>query len=104
MTPTQENMHTKDKLAAALRETGLDEMADKAATGYYHDFLSPLALPEIVLVNSLALAAIGHPDRATAINALRQRVINGDFDASKEESEEWAASEEGQDAMRGLIK
>jgi hypothetical protein len=34
---------------------------------------------------------------------LRQRVINGDFDASSEESEAWAESEEGQDTFRRLI-
>jgi hypothetical protein len=46
-------LHTKDMLAEALREVGLDAMADKAATGYYHDYLSPLDLPEMVLVNQL---------------------------------------------------
>jgi hypothetical protein len=97
-------MHTKDMLAAALREAGLDAMADEAATGYYHDFLSPLDLPEIVLVNQLNIEAINHPDRQAAICALRQRVINGEFDASIEESDEWAASAEGQDDMRRLLR
>ena len=42
-------------LIAALRtlDFRLDAMADKAATGYYHDYLSPLDLPEMVLVNQL---------------------------------------------------
>jgi hypothetical protein len=101
--------HTKDLLAAELRKIGLNEMADRAATGYYHDYLSPLDLPEITLVNHLSSAemhetAAGHPDQAAAINALRQRVINGDFDASEEESDEWAASEDGQAAFRKLIR
>lgn len=91
-------MHTKDKLAAALRAIGLNEMADKAATGYYHDFLSPIELPEIQLINDLGIA--GTPEAM----ALRLRVINGDFDASKEESDEWAASEDGQIAFNKLIK
>lgn len=95
-------MHTKDILAAALREVGLDAMADQAATGYYHDFLSPLDLPEMQLMHDLAQAArsSANPD---AILALRQRAINGDFDASNEESDEWAASEDGQDAFRSLL-
>ena len=100
-------MHTKDKLAEALREVGLDAMADKAATGYYHDFLSPLDLPEIVLVNQLNIEAIrqeANPDRQRAICELRDRVIHGDFDASAEESEAWAASSEGQDTMRRLLR
>jgi hypothetical protein len=99
-------MHTKDRLAAELRGIGLNEMADKAATGYYHDFLSPLDLPEMVLVNDLTIAELADDqrDRAVAISALRKRVINGDFDASTEESEEWANSAEGKDAMRRLCE
>ena len=102
--------HTKDKLAAALRDVGLAKMADKAATGYYHDYLSPLDLPEIQLMHDLALAAsdaAGKADGATRfreIVALRDRAMNGDFDASAEESDEWAKSPEGQDAMRLLIR
>ena len=67
-------MHTKDMLANALREAGLDAMADKAATGYYHDFLSSLDLPELQLVTELGVAATEHPDKAETITALRQRV------------------------------
>jgi hypothetical protein len=96
-------MHTKDKLAAALREVRLHTMADKAATGYYHDFLSPLELPEMQLVNDLGIAAGARPAQAAAIMALRARVIDGDFDASAEESEAWAESEEGQETMRLLL-
>jgi hypothetical protein len=96
-------MHTKDKLAAALRDIGFADIAAKAATGYYHDFLSPLDLPEITLVNDLFLAAEANPDRAEAIFALRTRVIDGEFDASAEESEAWANSPGGQETMRRLI-
>jgi hypothetical protein len=101
----EELMHTKDQLAEALRGVGLNDMADKAATGYYHDFLSPLDLPEIVLVNQLNIEAIAqenNPERRHAIMALRDRVINGDFDASQEESDDWAASPEGQAAFGNL--
>jgi hypothetical protein len=97
-------MHTKDMLADALREIGLIEMAAKAREGFYHDFLSPLPLPEMALITALGAAATQHPDKAEAIEVLRQRVINGDFDASTEESEEWAQSEDGQDTFRRLIK
>jgi hypothetical protein len=100
----EKTMHTKDMLAQALREVGLNELADKAATGYYHDYLSPLELPEIVLVNRLIIAATEAPaERAKAIHDLRQRVINGDFDASAEEAEEWAASPEGEATMRSIM-
>lgn len=95
-------MHTKDMLAEALRKVGLDEMADKAATGYYHDFLSPLDMPEIQLVNDLAKASMGNPAK-DLILALRHEVMSGKYDASKEESDEWARSPEGQAAFNSLI-
>ena len=97
-------MHTKDMLALALTEAGLYEMAGKAAQGYYHDFLSPLDLPEIQLVNDLGVAATTtHRHSQEAIMILRERVMQGQFDASAEESEDWANSEEGQQAFRGLV-
>lgn len=96
-------MHTKDMLAAALREVGLTDMAELAATGYYHDFLSPLDLPEITLMSDLAMASTTKDEtKSTAIMALRRRVMNGEFDASAEESDEWAASPEGQAAFGQL--
>lgn len=89
-------MHTKDILANELRKAGLNEMADKAATGYYHDFLSPLEAPCIQLAADLWKA--GTPEAL----ALRKRHINGEFDASKEESDAWAASADGRDAINSL--
>jgi hypothetical protein len=99
-----EPVHTKDKLASALREVGLDGMADLAWTGYYHDFLSPLELPEMTLVNQLNIEATkpANVKHRMAIAELRNRVINGEFDASAAESEAWAASPEGQAAMEKL--
>ena len=89
-------MHTKDKLADALVAAGLPDMATAARTGYYHDFLSPLALPEITLANELAQVG------TAAALALRHRVIQGDFDATTQEGEDWAASPEGQEAFKNL--
>ena len=91
-------MHTKDYLAQELRKAGLHKMADDAALGLYHDFLSPLAMPEMQLDKDLFEA--GTPEAA----ALRKRHHNGEFDASLEESEEWARSEDGQVTMGELIR
>lgn len=90
--------HTKDILADALRDAGLGVMADKAAAGYYHDFLSPLDDPAMQLDRDLV--ARGTPEAA----ALRKRHWNGDFDANTEESEEWATSLEGRRAMKELLR
>ena len=75
-------MHSKDKLADALRAVGLTEMADRAANGWYHDYLSPLDTPAITLADDLAVAAKYDSPHRAAIIALRARHINGEFDAT----------------------
>jgi hypothetical protein len=97
-------MHTKDRLAAALRELGLTAMADKAARAWYDDYLSPLDSPITTLVDDLAVAAAKNPEHAEPIVALRSKAMHGEFDATKEESDAWAASDEGQEAFRLLMK
>lgn len=91
-------MHTKDKLAGELEKIGLRDMAMKARGGYYHDFLSPLDTPCLQLAADLL--KVGTP----AALALRDRHLNGEFDATKEESDEWVASPEGQAAFDALIR
>lgn len=91
-------MHTKEILATALREAGLPTMADLALTGYYHDYESPLDTPDLQLERDLR--AVGTP----AAEAVRQRHLNGDFDASTEESDAWASSPEGQATFAKLVR
>lgn len=91
-------MHTKDILASELTKAGLPEMASKAATGYYHDFLSPLAMPCMQLATDLARA------KTPAAWALRARHLNGEFDATKEESDEWAKSPDGKQTFQPLVR
>lgn len=86
-------MKTRNRLAAVLREAGLERMADAALLGRYDDFASESATPIVDLVAALRKA--GRED-------LAQRAIDGEFDATREEGEEWAASPEGQAALRRL--
>lgn len=93
-------MHSKDRLAEELRKIGLDEMANKAAAGWYHDYLSPLATPELQLSLDLVDASMAGNKHATE---LRHRHHAGEFDATSEESDEWARSPEGQATFKKLI-
>lgn len=99
--------HTSARLARAL--SGIPgvppDMIERASAGYYHDFLSPLTFPELKLVSDLrGLAArpATPRDSRPLLNALAQAVKNGEYDATAEESAEWAASPEGQEAFAGL--
>jgi hypothetical protein len=85
------------KLAEALREIGLLEMADRAERSFYNDYFSPMDLPIMALAAELAMAG------TSGALALRARVIAGEFDATKDESDEWSKSSEGQDTFRRLM-
>lgn len=63
-----------EMLATALRDAGLAAMSAAAGRGYYSDFQSPLDAPKMTLAQHLA--QVGTP----AAMAVRQRVIDGDFD------------------------
>lgn len=89
-------MHTKDFLAQELEKAGLSAMAEKAKEGWYHDYLSPLATPCAQLEIDLRRAC------TKAAEALRQRHLRGEFDASSEESDTWMESPEGKQAMSQL--
>ena len=86
---------TTEKLASILAENGAPEgMIKKAREGYYDDFKSDLVTPCVQLVNDLTkLGFIG----------LATRAKNGEFDSSKEESEAWQQSPEGQAAFNSLL-
>jgi len=104
--------HSTWRLVAALRavpEPGAvpEALIQRAEAGHYHDYLSPLALPELALVNELGALA-NHPSRARlpsglALMGIRQRVIDGEFDATKAESDAWARSPDGRAAMAALM-
>lgn len=85
---------TAENLAKILDAEGLPALAARARANEFHDYRSPHTFPEHVLAAELRDA--GRED-------LRQRVIAGEFDASREESQAWAASPEGQDTMRELL-
>jgi hypothetical protein len=99
--------HTAAKLARALSAIPAipREMVQRAVDGYYHDFLSPLDFPEIQLVQDLRTVAANRSLPRSVrqeIGRMAQRVIDGEFDASPEESAAWAESPEGKETFRQL--
>jgi hypothetical protein len=97
---------TSQLCADALRCAGFEDLAKRAEADEFHDFLSPHATPELILVHELTAKMMAAKDNREHIAAanLRQRVINGDFDADLKESDDWAASPEGQAAFEQLMK
>lgn len=85
------------KLAAALHEAGLPEHAKRAEEGWFNEYFGRFDAPLLTLVHDLVIYEK---------HDLAERVRNGEFDATEEEANEWAASPEGRetDALvrRGL--
>ena len=96
-------MRTRDKLAGELRKIAAVAKPDKAAkyeafakraeTGEFDDYADTYACPITQLHAELSRAGF---------TKFAARVANGEFDATKEESDEWARSPSGQDAAKRL--
>jgi hypothetical protein len=92
---------TKDRLARDLRavaETAPADkasiyraLADRAETGEFDDFSSVHFCGPTALYQAL----IGH-----GLQKFARRVAEGEYDATSEESDEWANSPEGREAMK----
>jgi DNA-binding transcriptional regulator YdaS (Cro superfamily) len=85
---------TSAKLARALTSVGLSGLAWRARRDEFHDYLSNDHTSSLSLNTSLCDARDTCPDSALRqrIERLRQRFLDGKYDASKEERDEWAAS------------
>jgi len=97
------------KLADALRAAGLEDLAVRAEADEWHDYLSPHALPAMAAAKELSLAGVKanlDNDRAKVLATanIRLRLINGEFDASPEEGDAWAASAEGVAAFDMMVR
>jgi hypothetical protein len=94
-------MRTRDKLAAELRKVAAqsqhadkyEAFAKRAETGEFDDYADTYVCPINQLHSEL---------KAAGFEKFAARVANGEFDATKEESDEWARSPLGQDAAKGL--
>ena len=91
----EKQMNSKEKLVMALTEIlteasegksnvkdviGLGNMIEKARSGYYSDYDSPLAAPCVQLIKDLDFLGL---------TELSSRAKEGEFDATEEESNEW---------------
>jgi hypothetical protein len=85
-----------DKLVAALQEAGAPaDMVIRATGGAFHDFESRSATPIVDLVRECT---------RLGLHGVAERARNGDFDATREESDRWMKSGEGIAAMRVLSR
>jgi hypothetical protein len=96
MTEEAKREPTTERLARALIEAHAPAaMVDRARVGYYDDFLSELPLPIMQLVIEATDAGLV---------GIANRARRGEFDAPKWESDEWAASPDGQATFQMFLE
>lgn len=96
-------MRTRERLASELRKVAdqaspenaakYEAFAKRAETGEFDDYADTYACPVTQLYLELTKAGF---------TKFAARVATGEFDATKEESDEWARSPSGQDAAKRL--
>ncbi|WP_375414521.1 hypothetical protein [uncultured Bradyrhizobium sp.] len=94
---------TRDRLASELRKVAeraqppnaakYEAFAKSAETGEFDDYADTYVCPITQLYSELL---------AAGFTKFAARVAGGEFDATKEESDEWARSPSGQDAAKRL--
>lgn len=88
---------TAERLASAIREAATEQrhhrLADRAATGEFADYSDAHAFP---ITECYRLC------RQYGLHAIAERLASGEFDADKEESDEWMRSESGQAIAKQL--
>jgi hypothetical protein len=110
---------TPDYLGRVLADIGLVSLAERARMGHFDDFHAPAdvadGLEVVRLVVELRREARtvvdpwGRPYRAATIELRRERIAavenavrRGEFDATRAESDRWAASKNGQETFGEL--
>lgn len=100
------NELTSEYLGRVLEAAGLTEMASAARRAHYDDFFAPAEVADgmelMRLIADLRAAARAEPERAERLAVIENAVKCGEFDGTPEESNRWAASEDGQAALREL--
>ena len=82
------------KLLNALEKAGASSaFVVDVGKNVYHDFMGSRDFPMIDLVNRM---------RAEGLEDLALRAASGEFDATKEEADDWAESEDGRTTISGL--
>lgn len=95
-------------LGRVLDGIGLRVMATSARAFHYDDYFCPESIDDGMnihrLINELrSKMGSADPEQRRRILAVIDAAIDGRFDGTKEESDQWAASPEGQDVFRDLL-
>lgn len=104
----RDNETTADYLGRVLDAAGLPDMGRAAKRADYDDYFCSLEsdygdnMVRLVLHLQDAARNTTSRDQREQILAVRRAAVDGEFDGTRQESERWFASKDGQDAMNLL--
>ena len=97
-------------LGRTLDACGLHNMADRARLGHYDDYFCPPDVENAAFNNNRLVEELKTQYRVQVSNRQRiligeviQQAMDGEFDGTKEESDAWARSVEGQAVFNELF-
>jgi hypothetical protein len=108
----REDERTNEYLGRTLDDLGLHDMARRARLYHFDDYFCPDEVNDGANINHLVeelrtqrnAQKTLNPTNAIRINDMMLLVMEGEFDGTKEESDEWAKSHDGQEILRMLIE
>jgi hypothetical protein len=96
-------------LGRVLDELGFADMARRAREGHFDDYFAPAEVADgmeiLRLYNELgSKEQVVRKSERPRVRAVIEAVKTGEFDATKEESDRWAASKDGQETFAALLR
>lgn len=90
-----------DLLGADLDLIGLHDLASRARAGEFNDYFGEHTMPQHMLVSLVRTDSRGSYDQR---QWLVGNVIDGKYDGTQEEADEWVRSDEGREAFGALFE
>jgi hypothetical protein len=96
---------TNEYLARVLTAAGLDDMATRARAYHFDDFRAPDDIDcgdNMIRLHHelLSISTKSTRDQRLRLRVIANAVVEGEFDSTKEESEQWAKSFEGLETVK----
>lgn len=106
--PRRDGEMTTVFLGRVLDELGLATLARRAREGHFDDYFCPPGIDDGMnihrLIAELQRCWRQQREKRERIDVLIDAAKRGEFDGTKEESDRWAASKEGQAVFRSLLE
>jgi hypothetical protein len=107
--PRREGEPTRDYLARVLDDLGAPDLAARALQAHYDDYLCPPAIDDGANIHRLIAAVQDWSRSSTRLQRERAKAVvvaarDGEFDGTRAEASEWAASPDGQATFAEFLR